>query len=248
MGSLLQNAVTLVTMTTLLLQFGLAIPFLLLISTLPALGVVLWIRDRRHQLWLRTTESERRLWYFDDVLMSAGTAAELRLFELGDRLRSAYRNVRNGIRQETLALTWRQSALDFAVGVFALAVTAGTVGWMLVRSFRGEATLGDLAMFYAAFQQGQGLMRSLLENVGSIYESSLFIDNLFEFLGLEPSLRSPHAPVPTPQALKSGIRLERVTFEYPGHSSPALQDFSLTIAANQVTALVGRNGPGRARY
>lgn len=246
MGSLLQNAVTLVTMTALLFRFGLAIPFLLVISTLPALGAVLWIRDRRHRLFLHTTESERRLWYFDDVLMSAGTAAELRLFELSDRIRSAYGHVREGIRRETLALALRQSGLDLAVGVFALAVMAGTVAWMLLRASRGEGTLGDLAMFYAAFQQGQGLMRALLENVGSIYESSLFIDNLFEFLGLEPRLRSPAVPAPAPQAAQSDIRLVGVTFEYPGHSSPAVENLTLTIEANRVTALVGRNGAGKS--
>ena len=47
-------------------------------------------------------------------------------------------------------------------------------------------TLGELALVYAAFNQGQGLMRTLLENAGQLYGNSLFLGNLFEFLSLKP--------------------------------------------------------------
>jgi len=52
---------------------------------------------------------------------------------------------------------------------------------------RGLLTLGDLALFYQAFNKGQSLMRSLLQNVGQIYSNSLFLGNLFEFLALKPN-------------------------------------------------------------
>ena len=59
-------------------------------------------------------------------------------------------------------------------------------------------TLGGLAMFYQAFQQGLRLMRSLLDNTGQLYYNSLFLGNLFEFLALEPKLLDSPAPVRVP--------------------------------------------------
>ena len=42
--------------------------------------------------------------------------------------------------------------------------------------------------------QGFGLSRTLLDNLGKLYENSLFLGNLFEFLDLKPQIASaPHA-------------------------------------------------------
>jgi len=78
-------------------------------------------------------------------------------------------------------------------------VVAGVMLWMVWQAIQGYANLGDLAMFYAAFSQGQGLMRSLLEGLGGIYGNSLFLGDLFEFLALEPQVVDPAQPVSVPK-------------------------------------------------
>ncbi len=45
--------------------------------------------------------------------------------------------------------------------------------------------------------------------------------------------------------LSREIRFENVTFTYPGASSPAVSDVSLTVKAGQSVAVVGRNGSGK---
>ena len=72
------------------------------------------------------------------------------------------------------------------------------MAWMVWQALQGLASLGDLTLFYQAFQQGQGLMRSLLENVGQIYGNSLFLGDLFEFLALEPRVVDPAQPARLP--------------------------------------------------
>jgi ATP-binding cassette subfamily B protein len=101
-------------------------------------------------------------------------------------------------------------------------------------------------MFYQAFQQGLGLMRGLLENLGQLYGNLLFLGNLYEFLELEPRVVSPPRPSPAPQAVASSIRLERVRFRYPGSVRPVLEDFDLEIPAGRIVAVVGSNGAGKS--
>ncbi len=50
---------------------------------------------------------------------------------------------------------------------------------------------------------------------------------------------------PVPAVVRQGIRLERVSFAYPGTSRLVLQDVSVSVRAGSVTAIVGENGAGK---
>jgi ATP-binding cassette subfamily B protein len=245
-GSLLQNAVTLVAMAGVILRFGYWPIVVLLVGTLPAFYVVLNSAVRQHQWHLRTTADERKAWYYDWLLTSRDPAAELRLFALGDHFESAYRSLRRMLRDERLELTKRQSMAEFGAAVFALASSGGAIVWMGWKAVRGLVSPGDLAMFYTAFQQGLGLMNALLTNVGQIYASSLFLGGLFEFLALRPEVASPSSPRPISRQQAIEVRFQSVSFRYPGTQRAALDGFDLTIPAGSIVAIVGPNGAGKS--
>jgi ATP-binding cassette, subfamily B, bacterial len=244
-GSLVQNAVTLVAMAAVLIPYGAWLPPALLVSTLPAFYVVLRTSRRYHDWWKTSTPERRRGQYLGVILTEAWYAGEVRLFALADYFRGAYRDLRRRLRVERLALLRDQSLARLGAEVVALLVSAATIGWMIWRALLGRATLGDIALFYQAFQRGQGLMRALLTNVGEIYTNSLFLTNLFEFLDLDTRIVDSPNPRPLPSRLIRGIRFRDVTFRYPGAGRPALQAFNLTVPAGQTVAIVGANGAGK---
>ena len=248
LGGLLQNGITLVAMLAVLVPFGLWLPLALFVSTLPALYVALRYTVRQHEWRLRTTADERRTWYYDWLLTSREAASELRLFALGDRFQAAYRSLRARLRGEKLELATGQALAELGAGALAITLTGACMVAMVWRAVRGLLTLGDLALFYQAFQQGLRLMRSLLDNVGQLYYNSLFLGNLFEFLALEPTVLSPPSPQPAPVALRIGIRFQNVTFRYPGSPEPVLRDFTLDIPAGRIVAFVGPNGAGKSTF
>src|SRR5712692_4897705 len=108
-GSLLQNTITLAAMGTLLVPYGVWLPGVLLVSTLPAFYVVLHFNRRYHHWWERTTPDRRRTQYYDAMLTHSAVAAEVRLFDLGPYFRSAYQALRRQLRSEHLELTRDQS-------------------------------------------------------------------------------------------------------------------------------------------
>jgi ATP-binding cassette, subfamily B, bacterial len=246
LGSLLQNAITLVAMGAVLLPYSFWLPVILLISTLPAFSVAVRYTLRQHQWRLCTTAEERRTWYYDWLLTSGETAAELRLFGLGAYFQSAYQTLRRRLRDERLQLARDQTLAELGAGAAALLITAAALGWMVWRALQGFASLGDLVLLYQAFNQGQRLMRSLLENIGQLYANILFLGHLFEFLALQPQVVDPPLSTPAPLALHEGIRFDHVTFRYPGSPRIALHDFTLTIPAGQIAAIVGLNGAGKS--
>lgn len=246
LGNLAQNTVTLIAIGALLVAYGWWLPVILIISTAPALVVVLFSTLRQYAWQRRVTADERRVWYYDWLLTSAEAAAEIRLFDLGGHFQKAWRELRLRLRTEKLRLERQQSLAHLLASMLALLVTLAALGWMVWRAYRGEVSLGVLALFYQALNQGQRLLRSLLDNVGQLYSNSLFLGNLFEFLALEPQIPDPEKPRPAPVDLVDGIRFDHVTFTYPESRKPVLNDFSLEIPAGRIIAIVGLNGAGKS--
>src|ERR1035438_10340899 len=76
LSGILQNGITLTAMLAVLAPFGIWLPVALLVSTLPALYVVLRNTVRQHEWRLRTTADERRTWYYDWLLTSHEAASQ----------------------------------------------------------------------------------------------------------------------------------------------------------------------------
>ena len=245
-GSLLQNSITLLAVATLLVTYGLWLPFILLGSALPTFYVVLRLNRLQYQWSQRTTTDRRRLQYFELLLTHATVAAELRLFNFGPHFRETYQVLRQRLRSEKFKLIRDQGISRFAAGLIALVIAGVALAWMGRQALLGTVTLGDLALFYQAFNRGQTVVKAALNNLGQIYKNSLFISNLFQFLSIQPKIVDPPRPLPVPSSLRQGIRFNQVTFRYPGSGEAVLKDFDLTIPAGNIVAIVGDNGAGKS--
>jgi ATP-binding cassette subfamily B protein len=247
LGALLQHGITLLAMGAILIPLGPWLALALLLSTLPAFYVVVHYALCEHQWRQSATADDRRAWYYDWVMTTAEAAAELRLFGIGGYFQTAYNSLRRRLRTERLELTRRQSLAELGASLAALIVIGAALGWMVWRALHGLVTLGELALIYAAFNQGQGLMRTLLENAGQLYANSLFLGSLFEFLALKPmvvEVSGEHAK--RLDEVTRGISFNRVSFSYPDATGRALDDFSMFVPAGKIVAIVGPNGAGKS--
>ena len=249
-GSLLQNGITLFAMAAILLPYGVVMSSALVLSTLPALWVVVRHAVREHEWRNRVSADERRGNYLSWMMTGAHAAAEMRLFGLGERFREGFNNLKTRLRGERLHVVAQQGWADFFASLIAFIVAAACLAYMGWRAATGAATLGDLVLFYQAFTQGQRLMRTLLANVGQVYYNALFLGNLFEFLNLKPNVKDPlvAATLPSVASGTEGLSLafENVSFDYPGTARRALYGLNLSVPAGQIAAIVGANGAGKS--
>jgi ATP-binding cassette subfamily B protein len=245
-GSLVQSSITLVGMGTILISYGIWLPFVLLLCMIPALYVVLRSNQRYHRWWHQTTQERRWLQYFNTMLTHYSTAAEMRMFELGAHFQFRYKQVRSRLRLERLQLVKDHSIARLMTAIFAFVISGLAFAWLIWQCVLGLFTLGDLALFYQAFNRGQDLLRTLLNNVGQIQDNSLFLGNLFEFLDLEPGVVDPQKSLTIRLPLKDTIRFRDITFLYPGSERAALQNFDLSIPVGKVVAIIGPNGAGKS--
>ncbi len=246
MGTLLQTAVALTGILVVLLPYGVWVPTVLIAGALPALWIVVSHNRKYHQWWESVTPDRRKTGYYHYLMTNNYSAGEMRLLNLGEHYVRAYARLRARLRHEQLSLVKRQGLANAGAGLVNLAATGAAMGWIIWRAFRGAASIGDIALFYRAFAEGQGLFRGLVGNVGNVFSSLLFLDHFFELVEAQPVITAPPQPERVPDVLQDGVRFENVTFRYPEADRPALERFDLYVPAGKVTAIVGPNGAGKS--
>ncbi len=245
LGSLVQNGLGFLVLAGILWTYAKWLPLLLIVTAIPGLLLVARHILKEHRWNLEHTVEERRARYLDWLITEQYAAAELRLFDLGTFHRKAFESVRESLRDGKLSLVREGAATELGAGLLAWAGSLLGLGWMLEQTLAGKARLGDLLLCFQAFQQCQMLLRSLLEGAGKIYRSLLFVENLDDFLRIEPAV----LPAQTGKRglpVENSIRFEQVSFTYPGGFHRALDDFDLEIPHGRVVALVGPNGAGKS--
>ncbi|WP_155772202.1 ABC transporter ATP-binding protein, partial [Mycobacterium asiaticum] len=76
--------------------------------------------------------------------------------------------------------------------------------------------------------------------------ASVCAERITEVLSTEPAVQSPEQPSFPHQGITGVLRLDAVTFTYPGADRPVLQDISFKAQPGTSTAVVGSTGAGKS--
>jgi ATP-binding cassette subfamily B protein len=240
-----QNAIALLLMAGVLVAFHWATALVLFAAAIP--GVVLRFRTahRTYETQRAQTQAERRGQYYHALLTGAAHAKEVRLFGLGALFRQRHGELRRVIRRHRLQMaTWRFRS-DLVTQSAATLAVFGSFAFILYRASLGAVTVGDVVMYYQAFQRGQDFLKEILSGLAGLYEDHLFLASLYEFLDMEQKVLEPVRPRPLPRPIRSGIVFDGVSFQYPAPPRKVLQDVTLRIRPGEHVALVGANGSGK---
>jgi ATP-binding cassette subfamily B protein len=246
LGTVARDGLTVLALAAVLVPYGAWLPLVLFVGAVPAFLVLLRYNRRSHAWWASRTEEHRRADYFDDLLTHALAAAEVRLFDLGSRFRAAHGAIRRRLRGERISMERSQAIARLGAAMLALAALGGAMAWMVWRVVAGVSRLGDLALFYQALVRGQAALAGMLDSAGQVHEHGLYLRHLFHFLDQQPAVVAPEKPAPAPQWVRSAIRLQDVSFRYPGSEEQVLDRLTLEIPAGRIVAVVGENGAGKS--
>ncbi len=245
MLQMLQQVVTLVSLMALLIRFSPWLAVIVFVSAIPAFLSQSQYAERAFRAVSRRAPEARLLNYLELLLTGNDTVKEIKLFGLGEPLLRRYQELFTRFYQEDLAIAQRRTVAGLGWGMLSNLAYYGSYAWIVLRTVAGRITLGDMTMFLSIFRQSQSSIRSLLDSLNRLYESNLYLDNLMEYLKLQPVLRAPENGLVAPAPIRQGIEFRHVSFSYPGSDVEVLRDINFHIQPGERIALVGLNGAGK---
>ena len=245
MGRLLQQSVTTLAFTGLLLRSS---PWLLLLM---AAGVFPSFLGETHYAFLgyaknfRQTPAKRQMDYLRQVAGSREGAKELKVFGLSGFLTGRFRQISQRIYEENVALSRRKL---FWGGSLALVGTLGYYGsyaFVIWRALHGAYNIGIFTLLTTAIQQASSNLQQAFSTASGIADQALFLTDLIAFFEMKPTLRSKPDALPAPRPIRAGFEFRNVSFSYPGTDRYVLRDFNFVFVPGERIALIGENGEGK---
>ncbi|MGC4809714.1 ABC transporter ATP-binding protein [Micromonospora sp. DT228] len=126
-----------------------------------------------------------------------------------------------------------------------------TLGVVLVAgaaaAAKGSLTIGELVAFVSLQLMLIWPVQSLGWIIANGQEAATAADRLQEVLDTPPQIvDSPGALALPRDAVHGRLRIERVSFSYPGATAPVLREIDLVIEPGETLALVGATGSGKS--
>jgi ATP-binding cassette subfamily B protein len=248
---LLRTIITLCLMSAILWQLTWWVTLLMLLLPLPSFLINAhygWTSYLR--AWRQSPERRKQI-YYHQLLTFDQFNKEIKLFGLGPFFVEQYRHLVQKLYQETRKELQRHTMIDWIWSLITMMTNIAVYFYIALQAVTRSITLGGLTLYMQSTTQVRQSFQGMLDGLAQLYEGTLYMQLLFEFLSYQPDIVSPPHPrqlMPAQNETRPTIEFRHVSFTYPGQDTeaqPALKDVSFTIHAGEVVAFVGFNGAGK---
>lgn len=175
---------------------------------------------------------------------SVELAKDIRIFglqgwlnELMDRVQNVYLDFL--LRSEKVRLL-----SDVAEALLTMARNGIAYAYLLHMALRDSLSVPEFILYFTAVSTFTTWVMGILQAAQKLHEESLDISQVREFLDYPEPFRF-EGGVAIPKADACELKLEHVSFRYPGAEEDTIHDLDLTVRPGEKLAIVGLNGAGK---
>ena len=245
-SQLFTSLVTYFSVFILLLPYGIWIPFVLTIVTLPRLYLRAKYGKLQWSIYGSGAPEVRRLWYLRWLLSNRMAVTETRVFQSNKNILKRFADIqkylynlnKKPVEDFLKVLAFPQITEVIAAGIFAY------LKLPLVLS--GGMSVGDFTFFISLIGSITQAAAGIVLSFGEMYEGNLYIDHYFDVLNLPKLINESSNPISIgDNKIPPRVEFKNVSFRYPGSDSLALKNVNFTIEPKENIAIVGHNGAGK---
>ncbi|MBE6530660.1 MAG: ABC transporter ATP-binding protein [Ruminococcaceae bacterium] len=218
----------------------------MLLVSVPSAIINFSYRRKNFRYMRHRSKDRRQMNYYSSLMVNKDMVKEIRMFGLSDELIGRYENVFEGYYKGLRGLILKENIFQIITSLVASVVNCIFFAIIAIKVFDGGIQIGDYSLYTGALTSIATTVTTLISISASVYEGTLFIDNLILFMNERPTV------VPktdTPERVQVGIphsiEFVNVSFSYPETNRKVLDNINLTIRPGETLVLVGLNGAGK---
>ncbi len=210
-------------------------------------AIVSFVYRRKNFQYMRWRSKDRRqMNYYSNLLVNKDLVKEIRIFDLSDNIIGRYNEVFKRYYKGLHKLIIEESVWLVAIAIVSAVVNCIFYAIIAFGVFVGRFMIGDYTLYTGALTSIGNGVTTFINTSASVYEGTLFIDNLVSFMKEKQTILPTATP---PEKLSAGaphtVVFENVSFAYPGTDRCVIKNISTTFRPGETVVLVGLNGAGK---
>ena len=198
----------------------------------------------KHRFW----EENRKNWlgtvYLARKTQSVEAAKDIRIFGLAQWITQLYDGVIATLRDYVAKREKRVIWADLADVVLTFLQNGIAYAYLLGLALRGHLSASEFLLYFSAVTGLSAWIRGILDHCTKLCQQCQEIGSIVEYLSTPEQFRF-EGGRPLPDTNSVELRLENVTFRYPGSEKPLFEHLNVTIRPGERLAIVGLNGAGK---
>ncbi|HII4398133.1 ABC transporter ATP-binding protein (plasmid) [Clostridium perfringens] len=238
---LITNGIGTISVIMVLAQYNFWFVVISIFSVIPYF-VIRIIRGKEfYYMKYEQAKNMRKENYLWGLLTSKTSIKEMKTLGFSNYINSLWIKVRKSLDEEI----WEQNKRE-AISLLFCDIIKGlgysiSIILTLILAINGQISIGVFGACLVAFTSVQEQIKSLLIQIGLVYENISYANDYFTFLDLPEEINSGVKYT----GLKKEIELKKVCFNYPNTNKLAIDNISIKFKKGEKIAIIGENGSGK---
>ena len=240
------TVISMVGYIVIITAIGLMPALLVIAVAIPSTVINFIYRRKNYEYMFFRSKDRRQMNYYSEVIVNKDLVKEIRMLGLGDTFTEKYKSVFDkyykGLKKLILQEMW------WNLGASLLTTAVNCILFIMIAQgvFVKDYSVGDFSLYTGALNAISSGIATLITTTASIYEGTLFISNMIEFMNEKKTIvPSMNPPREVQKGVNHTIVFENVSFRYPGTERDVLKNINLTINPAETIVIVGLNGAGK---
>lgn len=245
------------TLTMLLKNIGGLIIYLTILSRIDAVLLLVVIatcfagffvsRYTNNWRYARRDEEEQyfqKKYYLRNKSESVELAKDIRIFGLQNWLNELLDQIHNLYLDFSLRCERVEVLADITEVILTVARNGIAYVYLINMTLNEGLSVSEFLLYFTAVSTFTAWVMGILQEMSALHKESLDISRLREFLDYpEPFKFENGKDIPAAESYE--LKLENVTFRYPGAETDTIHGLNLTVRPGEKLAIVGLNGAGK---
>ena len=240
-----QDVITILFLGIGLVAFNPWLILILFVAVLPSFLGETHFNQRTYSLTRSFTPERRELDYLRYIGASDETAKEVKIFSLADFLAQRFKELSDKYYFANRKIVVKRALWGSALSSVGTISYYGAYIFIISQTVSGLITIGTLTFLAGSFERMRNMLQSIMTRFSKIAEGSLYLQDMFDFFAIKPTIVSGEQNLMIPQPIQEGFTFENVGFKYPNSEVWAIRNLNFHLQKGEKLALVGENGAGK---